>query len=200
MGDVASFSFYPGKNLGAYGDAGCIVSNDRELVERVKLIANHGSATKYTHEMEGVNSRLDALQAAILRIKLRHLDSWNTKRRSHAAFYMDAFRGSHVIPVKVHEDAEAVWHLFVIRTADRDTLQEKLRDAGIATGIHYPLPLHQQPAYQYLQIPFGSLPITEKIAREIVSLPMYPELTDEQLVYVAKTIKDCMGRNLRQAA
>ena len=193
MGDVASFSFYPGKNLGAYGDAGCIVSNDRELVERVKLIANHGSATKYTHEMEGVNSRLDALQAAILRIKLRHLDSWNTKRRSHAAFYMDAFRGSHVIPVKVHEDAEAVWHLFVIRTADRDTLQEKLRDAGIATGIHYPLPLHQQPAYQYLQIPFGSLPITEKIAREIVSLPMYPELTVANLQSVAQAVAEITG-------
>jgi len=188
MGDVACFSFYPGKNLGAFGDAGAVVSNDKTLIERVRLIANHGSATKYTHQIEGVNSRLDGLQAAILRIKLRRLDEWNTQRRKHAAFYIEALRNSQLIPVTVHPDAEPVWHLFVVRTSERDEIQQKLKDEGIATGIHYPTPLHLQPAYTHLNIPAGTLPVTERIAKEIVSLPMYPELTSDQLEAVMKSV------------
>ena len=188
MGDVACFSFYPGKNLGAFGDAGAVVSNDKKLIDRLRLIANHGSATKYTHQMEGVNSRLDGLQAAILRIKLSHLDEWNTQRRKHAAFYIEGLHNSQLIPVTVHPDAEPVWHLFVVRTSERDEMQKKLRDEGIATGIHYPTPLHLQPAYTHLNISAGTLPVTERIAKEIVSLPMYPELTSDQLEAVVKSV------------
>jgi dTDP-4-amino-4,6-dideoxygalactose transaminase len=188
IGDVACFSFYPGKNLGAFGDAGGVVSNDQNLIERLRVIANHGSVTKYTHECEGVNSRLDGLQAAILRVKLRRLDEWNAQRRSHAAFYVEALRDLDLTPVSVHPDAEPVWHLFVVRTTEREELQKRLSENGIATGIHYPTPLHLQPAYAYLEIPPGSLPVTELVSGEIVSLPMYPELTRSQLEAVVTAL------------
>jgi dTDP-4-amino-4,6-dideoxygalactose transaminase len=188
IGDVACFSFYPGKNLGAFGDAGAVVSNDQNLIERLRVIANHGSVTKYTHECEGVNSRLDGLQAAILRVKLRRLDEWNAQRRNHAAFYIEALRDSDLTPIAVHPDAEPVWHLFVVCTKERDELQKRLGENGIATGIHYPTPLHLQPAYAYLEIPRGSLPVTERVAGEIVSLPMYPELTRSQLEAVVTAL------------
>ena len=188
IGDVACFSFYPGKNLGAFGDAGAVVSNDKNLVERVRSTANHGSVTKYTHETEGVNSRLDAIQAAILRVKLRHLDHWNAERRKHAAHYSAALPNSEIKCLRVHPDAEMVWHLFVIRVHDRKALQEKLNAEGVATGIHYPTPLHLQPAYARLKIPKGSLPVTERIAEEIISLPMYPELTVNQLEVVIASL------------
>jgi dTDP-4-amino-4,6-dideoxygalactose transaminase len=188
IGDAACFSFYPGKNLGAYGDAGAVVSKDWQFIDRLRMLANHGSVTKYTHEVEGVNSRLDGLQAAILRVKLRHLDAWNEQRRSHANYYLNALRGSELIPVAIHENAEPVWHLFVVRAADREEFQKQLADEGIATGIHYPLPLHLQPAYADLNLPAGSFPMTEKIAKEIVSLPMFPELTSAELEAVVKTI------------
>jgi dTDP-4-amino-4,6-dideoxygalactose transaminase len=190
IGDVASFSFYPGKNLGAYGDAGGVVSNDQKLMERLRIIANHGSVTKYTHECEGVNSRLDALQAAILRVKLRRLDEWNAQRRQHAAYYVEQLKESQLTPVAIHPDAEPVWHLFVVRTQGRDELQKRLAEAGIVTGIHYPTPLHLQPAYAYLNIPRGALPVTERVANEIVSLPMYPELTRSQLEAVVMALTD----------
>src|SRR5215510_9244505 len=181
IGDAACFSFYPGKNLGAFGDAGAVVSNDEELIERVRMFANHGRLEKYTHKMEGVNSRLDGLQAAILRVKLRHLDEWNAKRRAHADFYLESLSSSEFRPQAVHPNATHVWHLFVVRLADREALQKKLKDEGIATGIHYPVPLHIQPAYQERQIPLGSLPVTERVANQVVSLPMYPELSQAQL-------------------
>ena len=185
MGDAASFSFYPGKNLGAYGDGGAIVSNDVELIDRIRMISNHGSSEKYLHETEGVNSRLDSLQAAVLRVKLPHLDRWNQKRREHAAFYLQALKDCSLTPVRIHPAAESVWHLFVVRTADRRRLQDEMHARGIATGIHYPIPLHLQPAYSYLQILPGSLPITERIANEIVSLPMFPQLSQSDLEAVA---------------
>ncbi|HEY6805820.1 MAG TPA: DegT/DnrJ/EryC1/StrS family aminotransferase [Pyrinomonadaceae bacterium] len=188
MGDVACFSFYPGKNLGAFGDAGGVVSNDQNLMERLRIIANHGSVTKYTHECEGVNSRLDGLQAAILRVKLRQLDEWNARRRAHAAYYIEALAESGLIPVAVHPNAEPVWHLFVVRSTERDELQKRLGEQGIATGIHYPTPLHLQPAYAHLEIARGALPVTERIADEIVSLPMYPELTSNQLEAVVSAL------------
>lgn len=188
IGDAACFSFYPGKNLGAFGDAGAVVSQDEDLIERVRMLANHGRLEKYTHKMEGVNSRLDGLQAAILRVKLRHLDEWNQSRRRHADFYFEAFSHSGLQLPVVHENALPVWHLFVVRVSDRESLQQKLKDEGIATGIHYPVPLHLQPALQHLEIPLGMLPVTEKVSGEVVSLPMYPELTEAQLETVVNAI------------
>ena len=181
IGDAATFSFYPGKNLGAYGDAGAVVSNDEELIERVRMFANHGRLEKYTHKMEGVNSRLDGLQAAILRVKLRQLDQWNESRRRHADFYFDALTNGEIRPPVVHPDATPVWHLFVVRVSDRDGFQRNLKNEGIATGIHYPVPLHLQPAYEDAPMSHYSLPVTERVSGEVVSLPMYPELTTAQL-------------------
>jgi len=189
LGDVACFSFYPGKNLGAYGDGGAVVSQDEDLIRRVRMLANHGRLEKYTHEIEGVNSRLDGLQAAILRVKLRHLDEWNAARRRHAAHYLEALRDSGVgLPV-VHPDAEPVWHLFVVRVRERDRLQARLKEQGIATGVHYPLPLHQQPAYAYLGYPQGSFPVTEGLASAILSLPMFAELTEEGVERVVEELR-----------
>lgn len=188
LGDAACFSFYPGKNLGAYGDAGAMVTRDENLAKRVRMLANHGRQEKYTHEIEGVNSRLDALQAAILRVKLQHLDRWNTARRTHAAQYMQLLRGTDVILPTVRSEADPVWHLFVIRVQDRDRLQPQLKQLGISTGVHYPLPLHLQPAYQHLGMRPGSLPVTERLAQEIVSLPLYPELTPQQVEEVADAV------------
>ncbi|HEY6245971.1 MAG TPA: DegT/DnrJ/EryC1/StrS family aminotransferase [Pyrinomonadaceae bacterium] len=181
IGDAATFSFYPGKNLGAFGDAGAVVSQDEALIEKIRMLANHGRLEKYTHKIEGVNSRLDSLQAAILRVKLRHLDEWNQKRRAHADFYLESLSQSEVRTQAVNPNAEPVWHLFVVRVQDREALQERLKAAGVSTGVHYPIPLHVQPAYESRQIPLGSLPITEVAASEVVSLPMYPELSQEQL-------------------
>ncbi len=187
FGDVAGFSFYPGKNLGAFGDAGGIVSNNKELIDRMRLLANHGSESKYVHAIEGVNSRLDGLQAAVLRVKLRRLEEWNALRRKHAEHYLEAFRNTQLKTVATNPEAEPVWHLFVVRVPDRESFQKKLADAGIATGIHYPTPLHLQPAYKNLGITPGSFPVTERVAREIVSLPMYPELTSEELDFIIKS-------------
>ena len=193
IGDIACFSFYPGKNLGAYGDAGGVVSNDPELIARLRKFANHGSVTKYEHEIEGVNSRLDSLQAAILRVKLRLLDQWNEQRRSHASAYFEGLRDTEIIPVAVNEHAEAVWHLFVVRTSDRKGFQQQLAEQGISTGIHYPLPLHLQPAYAHFNLYEGSFPVSERITREIVSLPMYPELTATEREFVVETAKHAAG-------
>lgn len=188
MGEAACFSFYPGKNLGAFGDAGAIVSQDEELLERVRMLANHGRLEKYTHKVEGVNSRLDGLQAAILRVKLRHLDEWNESRRRLADFYFETLSGNELQMPVVDEKALPVWHLFVVRVADREAFQQKLKDQGIATGVHYPVPLHLQPACHYLGIPLGSLPVTEEVSGEVVSLPMYPELTAAQMETVVSAI------------
>jgi dTDP-4-amino-4,6-dideoxygalactose transaminase len=188
IGDAATFSFYPGKNLGAFGDAGAVVSQDEDLMEHVRMLANHGRLEKYTHKMEGVNSRLDGMQAAILSVKLRHLDEWNSKRRAHADFYLDSLSHDEFRPQAVNPNAEPVWHLFVVRVAEREALQKKLKDEGVATGIHYPVPLHLQPAYQHRQIPLGSLPVTEAAANQVVSLPMYAELTGSQLELIVNAM------------
>src|ERR1044072_7622147 len=177
IGDAATFSFYPGKNLGAFGDAGAVVSQDEALIEKIRMLANHGRLEKYTHKIEGVNSRLDSLQAARLRVKLRHLDEWNRKRRAHADVYLESLSQSQVRTQAVNPNAEPVWHLFVVRVQDREALQERLKAAGVSTAVHYPIPLHVQPAYESRQIPLGSLPIPEAAASEVVSLPMYPELS-----------------------
>ncbi len=187
IGDAACFSFYPGKNLGAFGDAGAVVSQDEGLIEQVRMLANHGRLEKYTHKMEGVNSRLDGLQAAVLRVKLSHLDEWNERRRQHADFYLDALSNELRMPV-INRNAESVWHLFVVRVADRDSFQQRLKEEGVATGIHYPVPLHLQPAYQERNIPLGTFPVTEQAGREVCSLPMYAELTPAQLEQVVNAI------------
>ena len=192
IGDAATFSFYPGKNLGAFGDAGAVVSQDEELIERVRMIANHGRLEKYTHKMEGVNSRLDGMQAAILRVKLRHLDEWNAKRRQIADAYREQLVDRGIALPTVHENAEPVWHLFVIRVGERERLQSLLKEEGIATGIHYPVPLHQQPAYENRRDSY-SLPATERAAQEVMSLPMYPELNDEQIEAVCNAVSSAFA-------
>lgn len=188
IGDVACFSFFPGKNLGAYGDAGGVVSRDEDLIRRIRMLANHGRMDKYVHQIEGVNSRLDNLQAAILRVKLRRLDIWNAARERHAQRYCEILSNCGVILPVVHPEVETVWHLFVIKVQDRDRLQAELNERGIAAGVHYPVPLHRQPAYQHLGIPEGALPVTEQVAPHILSLPMYPELTEDQIAAVGKAV------------
>jgi dTDP-4-amino-4,6-dideoxygalactose transaminase len=190
FGDAACFSFFPGKNLGAYGDAGAVVSQDEDLIRRVKMLSNHGRLDKYIHQTEGVNSRLDGLQAAVLRIKLRQLDVWNAARRRHADQYMKLLKDGDAVLPFVDPNAEPVWHLFVVRVADRDDVLKQLNGCGIAAGVHYPVPLHRQPAYKHLGLGNGTLPVTERTAESIISLPLYPELTAEQIGHVSRTLAE----------
>jgi dTDP-4-amino-4,6-dideoxygalactose transaminase len=192
LANVACFSFFPGKNLGAYGDAGAVVSRDAELIRRVRMLANHGRLDKYVHQMEGVNSRLDGLQAAVLRVKLRHLDRWNDARRAHAREYLRLFADAGVELPAVHPGAEPVWHLLVVRVSERDQLWKQLNERGIAAGIHYPIPLHQQPAYAHLGYHAGSLPVTEQVAARVLSVPLYAELSAEQVAAVSQTLHDAV--------
>ncbi|MHC2995807.1 MAG: DegT/DnrJ/EryC1/StrS family aminotransferase [Candidatus Atribacteria bacterium] len=191
IGDVACFSFYPGKNLGAYGDAGMVVTNNDEIAEKIKLLRNHGRITKkYEHEIEGYSSRLDNLQAAILRVKLRHLDIWNESRRRNAKKYNELLSSiSGIIAPYEADYAKHIYHLYVIRAEGRDELREELKSKGIATGIHYPIPLHLQPAYNYLGYKEGDFPITERCSQKILSLPMFAELTGEQIDKIVELIK-----------
>lgn len=192
-GDVTCFSFYPGKNLGAYGDGGMIVTDDGELADKMRRLGNHGRLDRYTHFAAGYNYRLDALQAAILDVKLRHLDGWNDRRRSRAKRYDAAFEGGLVRPVKEGPGRRHVYHLYVVRTKERDRLLDELGKRGISAGIHYPVPLHLQAAYRHLGIERGAFPVAEKAADEIVSLPMYPELTDEMVDEVAGATREILG-------
>lgn len=174
MGKAAAFSFYPGKNLGACGEAGAVTTNDPEIARKVKMLRDHGQAKKYYHNMEGYNGRLDAIQAGFLRVKLRHLSEWNTNRRDAARHYAELFAGtSKIIPPFEPDWSRAVYHLYIIRTACREALQRWLNEAGIGTGLHYPVPLHLQNAYTSIPGPF---PVVEKAANEILSLPMFPQL------------------------
>ena len=181
ISDLTCFSFYPAKNLGAFGDAGAIVGNDEALITTARMLANHGRLSKYIHLREGVSSRLDGLQAAILRVKLRHLDDWNLARRQIAQRYLSALTEANVRLPTVRSECDPVWHLFVIRSPDRDRLQASLKASGIETGVHYPCPLHLQPAYCRLGVQKGMLPVTEQVADEILSLPMFPEMTQAQI-------------------
>lgn len=192
FGDAGCFSFFPGKNLGAYGDGGAVVSLDENLIQCIRKLANHGRVDKYIHESEGVNSRLDGLNAAVLRVKLRHLDEWNSARRRHAAQYLKLLRGSAILP-QVDPRAEPVWHLFVIGAPQRDFVLAALQERGIAAGVHYPIPLHRQPAYEHLQISEGDLPITERVAANIISLPLYPEMTADQIVAVSRAVIEAVA-------
>ncbi len=189
FGAIGCFSFYPSKNLGAFGDGGAVATRDPELAERLRLLRNYGQADRYHHVSFGLNSRLDELQAAILRVKLPHLDRWNQARRSWAARYHERLEGLPLaLPPDDQPDARSIVHLFVIRVARRDRLREILRAQGIATEVHYPVPIHLQPAYAALGHAPGSFPRAEQRAEEIVSLPLYPEMTEDQFDRVTEAI------------
>jgi len=190
LGHAAAFSFYPAKNLGAYGDGGMVLTNDERVAESLQMLRNVGQREKYHHLLKGYNHRLDTLQAAVLRVKLHYLDAWNAARRRHAHLYDELLAHSSVAVPAEADYAESIYHLYVIRVADRDTLRAYLRDKGIATGIHYPIPIHLQPAYRDLGYGQGSFPVTEEYARQILSLPMYAELTPDSIEYVAETVRD----------
>ncbi len=190
LGDVGAFSLYPAKNLGAYGDAGVLVTNDQDVADKLRLLRNYGSTRKYHHEVRGFNRRLDTLQAAVLRVKLAHLDSWNSARRNHAEAY-SRILAERVAAVETPQSAagtEPVYHVYVIRHDDRDGLQRHLTAHGIATVIHYPMPIHLQPAYADLGYGVGSFPVTEDYANRILSLPMYAELEHRDLEYVCDAV------------
>ncbi len=184
LGAAAAFSFYPAKNLGALGDGGAVVTDDATIAERVRRARNYGSQTKYVHDIAGRNSRLDEIQAAVLRVKLRHLDEWNARRVRVAQSYLAALGNVGWVLPWVPDWAEPVWHLFVVRTAQRAEVQQRLEEAGVGTLIHYPLPIHRQTAYRELCLPADGLPISERVAAEVLSLPMGPHLTPEQVAHV----------------
>lgn len=196
-GDVACFSFYPGKNIGAWGDGGAVFSKNREITENIKMRANHGRRSKYKHEFEGVNSRLDGIQAAILRVKLHHLEKWTQMRRRAANWYRELLEEIPEIDLPYENpDAKHVYHLFVVKVENREHILEGLNKKGIGAGIHYPIPLHLQPAYTYLNYSSECLPVTEEITKKIISLPIYPEITFEQIERITSTFKIIMkGRH-----
>jgi dTDP-4-amino-4,6-dideoxygalactose transaminase len=185
MGDVGCFSFYPGKNLGAFGDGGAIVTRNAALAEKVSLLRNHGQKVKYTHAIKGFNSRLDTLQAAVLRVKLKHLVRWNEQRRAAAARYGQLLAGTELGLSRSAPWASPVWHLYVVQCHDRAALQTALDAANVSHGLHYPIPVHLQEAYQELGHGPGSFPVTETLATRILSLPIFPEITEDELQRVA---------------
>lgn len=189
-GDAAAWSFYPGKNLGAMGDGGAVTTNDAELAERIRVLANYGSKNKYYHEVVGFNSRLDPMQAAILRVKLHCLDAWNERRRVIACRYLEALAGSGLVLPHVPDWAAPVWHLFVVRHPERDRLQQHLTAAGIGTLIHYPVPPHRQRAYAGTGFAEGALPIASRMAAEALSLPMGPQLTSVEADAVVTAVTE----------
>jgi dTDP-4-amino-4,6-dideoxygalactose transaminase len=191
IGDVGCFSFYPSKNLGAFGEAGAIVTNDGQLNEKIKMLRDHGQYKKYHHTIIGWNARMDGLQGAILRVKLEYLRGWNERRRRNAQFYGELLRDiDGIILPKEVDHVKHVYHIYAICIENRDDLIGTLREKNIYCGIHYPLPLHLQGAYHSFGMQAGSLPVAEKCAEKLVSLPMFPELTERQIQYVAQKIKD----------
>ncbi len=190
--DAAIFSFYPGKNLGAYGDAGCVISNDDEIAKKVSMLRDHGRLReeKYTHSIEGSNERMDVIQAAILKVKLKYLENWNQQRIRNAKLYSQYIKSNKIILPYINEKAKHVFHLFAIRTKNREKIIQHLNSNNIKSGIHYPIPLHLQPAYKYLNLNQGSFPVTEKVSNEILSIPMFAEMDEEQIRYVAEKIME----------
>lgn len=195
LGHAAAFSFYPAKNLGAYGDGGIVVTNDEGVADRVRLLRDYGQRQKYRHELRGYNRRLDTLQAAVLRVKLRYLDAWNAARRKHAHLYHQLL-GSGGATLPAHAAyAEPVWHLYVVQVADRDALARHLAAHGIGTGVHYPVPIHLQPAYGDLGHQRGDFPFSEHAAGRILSLPMYAELTPALIAQVAWSVGQFLAQH-----
>ncbi len=193
-GDAACVSFYPAKNLGAWGDGGAVLTRDADLATRIAMRANHGRVDKHSHQLEGINSRLDGLQAAVLRVKLRHLADWNAARRRVASWYDTLLGGENAIQLPVtRPGAEHVFHLYVVQVDDRNRVLEVLTRHGIGAGIHYPVPLHEQPAYGHLGLVSEALPVTSGVARRILSLPICPEMTREQAERVANTLREAIA-------
>jgi len=186
MGDIAAFSFYPGKNLGAYGDGGAVTTTRADLAERVWVLRNHGQKVKYEHMVKGFNSRLDTLQAVVLRVKLRRLEQWNEARRQAAAKYDQLLAGKGLATPKVAPYSKPVFHLYVVQVPDRQKQQAAFDAANVSHGIHYPIPVHLQPAFADLGYKAGSFPVTEALVSKIISLPMFPELTDNQIEQVSR--------------
>ncbi|MEW6380871.1 MAG: DegT/DnrJ/EryC1/StrS family aminotransferase [bacterium] len=194
LGDAGCFSFYPTKNLGGYGDGGMVAVNDDRLAVQLRMLRNYGEEKKYYNTVHGCNSRLDELQAAILRVKLRHLDAWNNRRRSLAGLYRTLLSDTGLtLPVEA-PCARHVYHLYVVRSPERERLRQRLADNGIFTSIHYPLPVHYQKAYQWLGYTRGDFPVSERFSSEILSLPLYPELTDEHIEYICRIIRETGGK------
>lgn len=187
IGVAGAFSFYPAKNMGACGEAGAVTTNDAKLVEKVRMLRDHGQKIKHRHQMEGYNGRCDALQAAVLRVKLKYLSSWNESRRKNATHYIELLESADgVILPRAAEEHLHAYHLFVVQVDGRDEIGEALRRKGVGTAIHYPTPLHLQEAYAHMAIPVGSFPVAESCAKRFLSLPMFPELTEEQIAYVCQ--------------
>ncbi len=194
MGDAGCFSFYPGKNLGAFGEAGAVVTNDAELHEKIRILRDHGQLRKYYHSMVGWNCRMDAIQAAILRIKLRHLDRANKLRRSHAAHYDRLFQGLKEVATPLAASyGSHVYHIYPIRMQERDEVMRQLEKKGIGCGIHYPVPIHLQEAYRDLGYEKGAFPVSERTCAELISLPMFPELTPVQIELVADSVRESIA-------
>ena len=195
LGDAGCFSFYPGKNLGAYGEAGATVTNNQKLATGMRMFRDHGQKQKYYHSIVGWNARMDGFQGAVLSVKLPYLPAWTDARRKNAALYDSLLANvSEIITPHVEEYAKHVYHVYAIRTQNRDAFMKALVEQGISCGIHYPVPLHLQEAYQDLGYKEGDFPITEKCANEFVSLPMYPELPEESIHYVVEKMKELLRR------
>jgi dTDP-4-amino-4,6-dideoxygalactose transaminase len=190
-GDFGCFSFYPTKNLGAYGDAGMVVTQEAKYDTQLRMLRHHGSRQTYLHEAIGYNSRLDEIQAAVLRVKLPHLERWNNQRRAHAARYRELLAGAPLQLPAEHGHGAHAYHQFTVRVARRDEVRKRLAEAGVASGVYYPIPLHRQPVYQAA---YGglSLPVSEAAGHEVLSLPIYPQLTDEQIRYAADSLRACL--------
>ena len=195
FGDAATFSFFPGKNLGAYGDAGCIITKNNDLALKCRMYANHGAIIKHQHMIEGINSRLDGLQAAILSVKLKHIDSWTEQRIGNAALYNQYLHDIDSIEIpKVRENTKHTFHLYVIKAERRDELRKYLQDKGIACEIHYPTPLPFLPAYEYLHADENDFKVVDGNQHKLLSLPMFPELTEDEICYIANSIKEFYNR------
>lgn len=195
IGDVSCFSFYPGKNLGAYGEAGAVCTNNKEIAKKVILLRQHGEIKRYYHDIIGDNCRMEGIQGAVLGVKLKYLEEWNEKRRKNAEFYNKLFKNNDVIVPYEAEYAKHIYHIYGIRTKNRDKLRDFLTRNGIATGIHYPIPVHLQKAYSDMGFKKGSFPVSEQVSDEILSIPMYPELTEEQMSYVADKVKEFLDKS-----
>lgn len=190
LGDASGCSLYPGKNLGALGDAGVVTTKDKELADKVKILRNYGSDKKYHNLYKGLNSRLDELQAGLLRVKLQYLDKWNNDRKRVAKLYLEGINNSKITLPFVPDYTDPNWHVFIIRTENRDGFQNHLKENGIGTLIHYPIPMHLQPAYEDLEFKKGDFPISEKIADEVLSLPMWYGMKNEEIEYVIEKINN----------
>jgi dTDP-4-amino-4,6-dideoxygalactose transaminase len=201
MGVAGCFSFYPGKNLGACGEGGAMVTNDEALAQKLRMLRQHGSVNKYEHSLPGYNFRMEGIQGAVLAVKLPHLDAWNDRRRALAKRYDERLAGQGILLPKEWADARHVYHLYVIQVECRDALRDHLAERGIETGLHYPIPLHQQEAYSSLGHRTGDFPVTEQVAQRIVSLPMYPDMSLEAADYVSSAIIEWVrGRVAEPAA